>query len=303
MLTHQERFLATLEKERHASPNTVAAYEDDLRQFREFLQRRSGGEPADPAAVDHGTIRLFLGDLLDQGFSRRSVARKLACLKSFYRYLTRTGIVTANPTALVGTPKLERRIPQFLDEETVTRLMDQPDTSTPEGVRDRAILEILYGTGIRLGELLGLRPADCGMKEGTVKVTGKGRKQRIVPIGGPARDAVRGYLRERPMFLRGRESPLPDPGTLFLTLRGKPMSPKGVNVLMNRYIGRVAEIAKKSPHVLRHTCATHLLNRGADLEAVRELLGHESLSTTQIYTHVSIDRLKKVYADAHPKGS
>jgi integrase/recombinase XerC len=184
--------------------------------------------------------------------------------------------------------------------------MDQPDRSTPAGSRDAAILELLYSTGIRLGELLALRLEDIDLGRRTVKVTGKGRKQRIVPLGGPAREAIREYLRLRDNLLPKESLPGDrgaDPSAVFLTVRGKSMSPKGINVLMNKYIGQVSEIAKKSPHVLRHSCATHLLNRGADLQAVRELLGHASLSTTQIYTHVSVERLKRVYSKAHPKAT
>jgi integrase/recombinase XerC len=306
MLTHQHRFLAYLRDERNYSQHTLAAYEDDLNDFQSFLQKLAESPDADLRAVDHGTIRLFLGALLDEGFSRTSVARKLACLKSFFKYLYRTGALPKNPTALVSAPKLGRRMPQFLDEDTIARLMDQPDRSTPEGARDAAILELLYSTGIRLGELLALRPEDLDLERATAKVTGKGNKQRIVPVGGPARDALRNYLRLRPELFPKKKSDDRErtrPPAMFLTVRGNAMSPKGVNVLMNRYIGKVSEIAKKSPHVLRHSCATHLLNRGADLQAVRELLGHESLSTTQIYTHVSVDRLKRVYAKAHPKAT
>jgi integrase/recombinase XerC len=312
MRTYQERFLTYLRKERNYSAHTCAAYEDDLNSFAAFLTELSG--EADPAAVDRGTIRMFLGKLLGQGYSRPTVARKLACLKSFFKFLHRTGVVPVNPASLVSTPRLARRIPHYLEEETVGKLMQQPDRGTREGVRDAAILEVLYSTGIRLGELLGLREADCSLRQGTLKVTGKGRKERIVPVGRPACEAVRAYLAVRGEFLRrkggaggggkdGRELPRPDPGVLFLSVRGKAMSPKGVNLLMNRYIARVSEIEKKSPHVLRHSCATHLLNRGADLQAVRELLGHESLSTTQVYTHVSVDRLKRIYARAHPRAS
>ena len=306
MLTYQQRFLAYLRDERNYSPHTVAAYEDDLNDFRAFLLKLAERTEPDLHAVDHGTIRMFLGELLDQGFSRTSVARKLACVKSFFKYLHRLGVLSANPSSLVSTPKLERRIPQFLDETAVARLMDQPDRSTPAGSRDAAILELLYSTGIRLGEMLALRLDDIDLGRCTVKVTGKGRKQRIVPLGGPAREAIREYLRLRGS-LRPKESPSlgrgGDPAAVFLTVRGKSMSPKGVNVLMNKYIGQVSEIAKKSPHVLRHSCATHLLNRGADLQAVRELLGHASLSTTQIYTHVSVDRLKRIYSKANPKAT
>ncbi len=289
-------FLRFIELERNYSEHTVASYTDDLRQFAEFLGRRN--QP-DLRRLTHLDVRAFLGDLMDQGFSKRSVARKLACLKSFFKFLQKRKILSANPTAIVASPKLDKKLPQFLDEDSVNRLMEQPDRSTPEGARDAAILELLYSTGIRLGELLALRIGDLDLGGRTVKVKGKGRKERIVPVGSHACRAVTGYLARRSELI-GRGG---DPGTFLLTLRGKPMSPKGVNILMNRYIGRVSEIEKKSPHVLRHTFATHLLNRGADLQAVRELLGHESLSTTQVYTHVSIDRLLSVYSQAHPKAS
>ncbi len=289
-------FLRFIELERNYSEHTVASYADDLRQFAEFLGRR---DQPDLRRLTHLDVRAFLGDLIDQGFSKRSVARKLACLKSFFKFLQKRKILSANPTAIVASPKLDKKLPQFLDEDSVNRLMEQPDRSTPEGARDAAILELLYSTGIRLGELLALRIGDLDLGGRTVKVKGKGRKERIVPVGSHACRAVTGYLARRSELI-GRGG---DPGTFLLTLRGKPMSPKGVNILMNRYIGRVSEIEKKSPHVLRHTFATHLLNRGADLQAVRELLGHESLSTTQVYTHVSIDRLLSVYSQAHPKAS
>jgi site-specific recombinase XerD len=228
------------------------------------------------------------------------VARKLACLKSFFRYCRRQGLMRSDPASLISAPKLERRLPHVLDESAVEALMRQPDRSTPEGARDAAILELVYSTGMRLGELLALRPADVDLRARTVKVHGKGSKERILPLGRPAGEALRAYLRER-AGLRAGASALPE--ELFVSARGKAMSPKGVNLLMNRYIARVSEIKKKSPHVLRHSCATHLLDRGADLQAVRELLGHESLSTTQIYTHVSVERLKSIYTRAHPKAS
>ena len=298
----QQKFLTYLRAERNYSPHTLAAYEDDLNSFRAFLTRLTGEAEPEAAAVDHGTIRAYLGSLLEQGYARKSAARKLASLKSFFRFCRRAGLIAANPTALISAPKLERRLPQVLDEGTVERLMRQPDRSNPEGIRDAAILELIYGTGMRLGELLTLRPADLDLHGRTVKVRGKGSKDRILPLGRPAYDAMRAYLGERPKLL-GRGPGANRPGELFLSVRGKAMSPKGVNILMNRYIARVSEIEKKSPHILRHSCATHLLNRGADLQAVRELLGHESLSTTQIYTQVSVERLKSIYTRAHPKAS
>jgi integrase/recombinase XerC len=300
MRSLQEKFLVYLRSERNYSPHTIAAYEDDLNHFRAFLERIAEGAQVDLRAVDHATIRAFLGDLIDAGYSKRSAARKLACLKSFFKYLQRLGVVKANPGALVGTPKIEKRLPQYLDEDTVARLMAQPDRTTPEGIRDAAVLEIIYSTGMRLGELLGLRGGDIDLQRQTVRVMGKGSKERIIPLGGPACEALRAYLQVRGQFV-GSSRDQAAPALLFLTARGKGMSPKGVNLLMNRYIAKVSEIEKKSPHVLRHSCATHLLNRGADLQAVRELLGHESLSTTQVYTHVSIDRLKTIYSRTHPK--
>jgi integrase/recombinase XerC len=298
--THRTAFLESLSQGRNYSPRTVAAYRLDLTQFEAFLRGAGGERPIDVAGVDLKTLRRFLGGLIDSGLSPRSVARKVACLKSFFRFLRRRGVLSADPTALLSPPRAPRRLPRYLDEEAARRLMEQPDRSSPIGARDAAILELFYSTGIRLSELLGLRPADVDLERRTVSVLGKGRKQRIVPFGTHAEAALRGYAEMRPhLFPRDREAP-PE---FFLSARGKRMQPKGVNVLVNRYIGAVADLEKKSPHVLRHTFATHMLNRGADLQAVRELLGHASLSTTQVYTHVSIDRLKRVYAQAHPRGS
>ena len=295
MQTYIDSFLRYLASDRNYSPHTIAAYANDLRQFLDFL-----GAQADPAAVDRPVIRRFLAHLHDRSFRMPSIARKLATLKSFFRYLRKTGVIQGNPVASTVAPKLEKRLPQYLDEPAVARLMEQPDRATPEGKRDAAILEILYATGIRLSELLGLREADIDFAGETIKVTGKGSKQRIVPFGRPAGKALRDYLAVRPALAAAAAAP---PEVLFLTVRGHGMNPKGVNILMNMYIARVSEIVKKSPHVLRHTFATHLLDRGADLRAVKELLGHESLSTTQIYTHVSVDRLRKVYTQAHPRAS
>jgi tyrosine recombinase XerC len=299
MKTHIRSFLLYLHDGRNYSPHTVAAYECDLREFLEFWESEFPGRVMTPGGVDRRSIRRFLAWLHDREFASRSIARKLACLKSFFRYLRKMHIVASNPASTVVSPKLERRLPRTLDEGSVSRLMDQPDRTSTRGVRDVALLEVLYGAGIRLSELIGLRVADIDFGNGTIKVTGKGSKQRIIPFGAKARAALRAYLAVRPALA----SKGPGAANAFLSSRGNPMSPKEVNRLMNRYIGMVSEIEKRSPHVLRHTFATHLLNRGADLRAVKELLGHESLSTTQLYTHVSVDHLRKVYAQAHPKAS
>ena len=299
MQTHIRSFLRYLHTGRNYSPHTVTAYECDLREFLAFWESEFPGRVMTPDGVDRRSIRRFLAWLHDREFASRSIARKLACLKSFFRYLRKMHVVASNPASTVVSPKLERRLPRTLDEGSVARLMDQPDRTSTGGVRDAALLEVLYGTGIRLSELIGLRVADIDFENGTIKVTGKGSKQRIIPFGAKARSALRAYLAVRPALA----SKGPGVANAFLSPHGKAMTPKGVNRLMNRYIGMVSEIEKRSPHVLRHTFATHLLNRGADLRAVKELLGHESLSTTQMYTHISVDHLRKVYAQAHPKAS
>jgi integrase/recombinase XerC len=296
---HIREFLRYLAAERNYSGHTIASYEDDLGQFAAFVAEDLPDLDDGILSIPHQTIRLFLGSLLTQGYSRRSIARKLACLRSFYRFLVKTGIALENPTTMIASPKLEKSLPVFLDEDTVTQVMAQPDRSLPVGVRDAAILELFYATGIRLSELLHLRLPDVDLQGRTVKVWGKGSKERIVPFGAKAHDALSAYLRQRAALLpEGAVMPF-----FFLSVRGKMLQPKSVNRIVNRYISAVSDAQKRSPHVLRHTFATHLLDRGADLQAVRELLGHESLSTTQVYTHVSVDRLKKVYAQAHPKGS
>jgi integrase/recombinase XerC len=278
----------------------VAAYAGDLQQFHVFLHDRQGERAPDYQSVDHTLLRAFLGELLASGLQKRSIARKTACLKSFFKFLRRGGIVDHNPTLLLGSPRLDRRLPPVLDEHEAAMLMNQPDRTTPSGIRDAAVLELLYSTGMRLGEMLGLRPADVDLHARTVKVTGKGNRQRIIPFGEKAELALRAYLAVRPTFHRPGVTP---PESLFLGNRGGPLGTMAVHRLMVAAMNAVSEITRKSPHVLRHSFATHLLDRGADLQAVRELLGHVSLSTTQVYTHVGIDRLKKVYAQAHPKGS
>ena len=290
-------FLQHLAKERNYSRHTVVSYEDDLRQFSEFLLRYFKGRQYTLADIDHVTIRRFLGDLLEQNFSKRSIARKLACVKSFFKYLHRVRAVGVNPASNVSSPKLEKRLPQYLGEHDAALVMTSPDATTPEGIRDRAILEFFYSTGIRLSELIGLDLRDVDTGNRTIKVKGKGNKERIVPFGSSAADALQQYVAQRDHL----SVPAEPTDAVFLTKRGKRMNPKGVNIVVKKYIREVSEIQKNSPHVLRHSFATHLLNRGADLRAVKELLGHESLSTTQIYTHVSVDRLKKVYSQAHPK--
>ena len=294
------QFLTYIEKQRNYSAHTITAYADDLRQFTSFLIRHFETKEIDAGAIDQLTIRLFLGDLVDQGLEKRSVARKLAAVRSYCKFLVREGLIFKNPTLNVATPRLPRRLPAILDERAVEEMLRLPDTATFSGARDRAILELLYGTGMRLGELLHIRIRDLNMAEETVKVTGKGSKDRILPFGSKAKESLRWYLTARDRLL-GAVGSAASPQELLLSARSRPLDPKAVYRIVRKYMSAVTEIGKKSPHVLRHTFATHLLNRGADLRAVKELLGHESLTTTQLYTHVTVERLKRIYQQAHPR--
>jgi site-specific recombinase XerD len=234
--------------------------------------------------------------LSTEQFARRSIARKLSCLRSFFRYLCREGTLEHNPAAAIPTPRLEKRLPSFLDEAQTVKLLETPGASKWQGLRDRAILETLYSTGMRLSELAGLNREDMDEISGTVVVRGKGKKERLCPIGQTALRAVRAYLDRRPKTLK-----LKTPYALFVSQKGGRLSVRQVDRLLARYVTRAQLPGAISAHSLRHTFATHLLDRGADLRTVQELLGHASLSTTQVYTHVTAQRLKKVYDQAHPR--
>lgn len=288
---HIADFLAALTAERNFSRHTVSAYARDLGQFAAFLDAGDAGG-VDIGAIDIRTLRRFLGELSDGGIGTRSVARKVASLRSFFRFLVRKGRLRTNPALNLVTPKLPKRLPAFLDEPSVTRMMDLPDAATAAGRRDRAVLELLYGTGIRVGELTGLTAGGIDRRGRTIKVRGKGSKDRILPLGESALKALAAHLGGR----RGDAA-----GPVFVNGKGGALDRREVYRIVRKYIGLVSEIDRRSPHVLRHTFATHMLNNGADLRAVKELLGHESLSTTQIYTHVTVDKLKRIYNQAHPK--
>ncbi len=278
-----DRFLTHLRVRRNLSANTAQAYDRDLRQFFSFLKT------GDPGSVRRDDIRQFLGGLLQQGLDKRSAARKLSAVKAFFKHAAREGLVAANPAAGLRSPRLDKKLPSFLSEAEAGGAAAAA-AGTRHAARDRAVIELLYGSGLRSSELLGLRAGDVDLAGGTVKVTGKGGKQRIVPLTRPAAAALR--------CLAGGRAP---DQAVFLGSQGGPLARRQLQRIVKLAIRAAGGRGKASPHVLRHTFATHLLERGADLKAVKELLGHASLSTTQIYTHVTVDRLKRVYRQAHPR--
>jgi integrase/recombinase XerC len=294
-----EGFLDDLEHRKGVSDNTIKSYRSDLVQFTRFLSAE-WGRSEDKVSfdrVDPLTLRSFLAYLHQQGTARSSIARKLAALRSFFRHLVREGKLTKNPTRLVSTPRLDKKIPARLEVEEVNRFLDEPDLSTPLGRRDLALLELIYATGLRVGELVGLDRAMVDRDEMLVRVLGKGGKERIVPFGEPAAEALERYLKDRALLVRR------GPGTdaLFLNARGDRLTARSVHRMVRKYVNQAALHSGLSPHSLRHAFATHLLERGADLRSIQELLGHSSLSTTQKYTHLTKEQLVKVYEKTHPK--
>ena len=298
-------FLLHLEKERDVSPNTVRAYRRDLGVFVEYLGEYYGGTAAwSWQGIDRLAIRGFLGHLTRRGLGKRSISRALSVVRSFYRFLHRSEIVDANPARAVGSPKLEKYLPSYLDRSQVERLFDHAEVKAMEGrftdVRNLAILEVFYSTGMRLSELRGLSRPDVDMITQQVKVRGKGRKERLIPIGDHAVRAMRNYEAKRDELIRAVGAKA-DRTAFFLSAQGKRMSVRTIQMAMTAMLDRIDENAGLSVHSLRHTFATHLLDAGADLRAVQELLGHASIATTQIYTHTSVERLKQVYQKAHPR--
>ncbi len=285
-------FLRHLRDERNVSPHTLRAYGRDVQQFAGHL-RRVLGRPARPGDADHLMVRSFLAELHRQGLKKASAARKLASLRTFFRYLCREGVMEMNPARAVMAPRLERRLGRHLDEATMRTLLAVPGDSDV-ALRTRALLELLYATGIRCSELVGLDVSDIDLSGRMIRVMGKGRKERVVPFGQPARRAFAGYL---PARLRCR----PRSDAAFVGRNGSRLTDRYVRKLVNGQVLRAALVVKISPHVFRHSFATHLLQRGADLRAIQELLGHASLSTTQRYAHVETQYLLDVYRKAHPR--
>lgn len=307
MEEHLRSFLEYLQYNRNASVHTVAAYRSDLSQLLTFLGQRVRPRRVRPADLDHRSIRAFLGELHRRGDSGTSSARRLAAIRSFGRYLRRTGQLDRDPGSAITSPRVHRKMPAHLDVVEMRELLESPDDATPLGRRDRAILELFYASGLRLSELVGLNLEDVNLADRMLRVRGKGGKQRILPFNRTAAAAVRRYLEDRRALQeaprargRFRRARAVD-DALFLNYRGERLSARSVDRLVRRHVLRTSAATGVSPHALRHSFATHLLERGADLRAIQELLGHSRVSTTQRYTHVNAAQITRLYRATHPR--
>ena len=303
MNIHIAEFTKYLVGEKNASPNTVSAYLNDLAQFDAFLQET--GHACDESGVqidrlDRLAVRSFMGRLYEQSNSGTTMGRKLSALSSFFKFLCREGYLKTNFAKTIPIPKKVNKLPSHLSVDEMFRLLDLPQADSFSGARDRAILELFYGTGVRISELVGLSPDNFKLEQRNVKVRGKGNKERLLPLGKKTVGAIKNYLEHRTEYLR-KKKPDPIPVRLFLNQRARPISVRGVRKIMTRYIRSNHFPENISPHSLRHTFATHMLEAGADLRTIQEMLGHASLSTTQKYTHLTIDRLLETYDKAHPR--
>ncbi len=301
-----KHFMEYLQNERRYSNNTITAYKKDLEVFSLWLadNLKDAEQVKDEAGkvidlnvnfnnIDHHLIRKFINYLNRTGYKKRTMSRKIATLRSFFKFLTRQELIESNPMIHVISPKLDKSLPKFMYEYQVEALMQAPDLSTTIGLRDRAIMEVLYASGIRVSELVSIKTKDIDLDLGTIHVTGKGNKERIVPIGSYAIKSINDYYESGFLDDKGEY--------LFYGVRGKQLGDRTVRALLEKYINKVSTTLSISPHTFRHSFATHLLERGSDLRVVQTFLGHESLSTTQIYTHITKNQLKKTYEQAHPR--
>jgi tyrosine recombinase XerC len=289
MNTYVARFLTYLEVERNASEHTLINYKIDLKEFFDILKDKS------VVQIDYIDIRKFLAALKEQNYSKSSISRKLACVRSFFKFLSRENIIKANPAVSIATPKRDKKLPLFLELKEIECLLEAPTGNSESALRDKAIMELLYGSGIRVGELKGINIDDLDFYSGLLKVRGKGKKERIVPVGSMAVKAIERYVNKRRRAKKGAEH------VLFLNKNGTRLTDRSIRRIILKYAKQIALNKNVSPHTLRHSFATHMLDRGADLRSVQELLGHENLSTTQIYTHVTTKRMREVYEKAHPR--
>lgn len=291
-----KRYVKHLELERSISPLTVRNYTGDIQGFLDFLGN-NGVDSLDK--VSRSTMRLYLGWLHEQGIARASISRKLSALRSFYRYLARENLVDAEPLSTLSSPKLEKRLPTFLTHEEMARLIEAPDTSTPQGLRDRAILELLYAAGVRVSEIVALDLKDIDLGSRQIRVWGKGSKERMVLMGRPAAEALKLYLDLGRIRLEGKAYTQ----AVFLNRFGERIVVRRIQHIIKKYARQAGLEMRVFPHIMRHTFATHLLNGGADLRVVQDLLGHARLSSTQIYTHVTQSQIRRNYLAAHPRSS
>lgn len=290
------KFMDYLKVEKNASDYTITFYRSDIKSFFLFLERERIKELTE---VDHMIVRLFLTELYKRKLSRKSVSRTLSCLRTFYKFLERDHFIERNPFIHIPLPKQDKRIPTFLYMEELSELFEANDLTTPLGQRNQALLEVLYATGIRVSECQGLRLNNIDFSLGILNVIGKGRKERYIPFGQYAQEALQTYIKDGRSKLLSKSSTETD--YVFLNARGNPITPRGIYYVLEQLIKETSLTINIHPHKLRHTFATHLLNEGADLRTVQELLGHENLSSTQIYTHVTKDRIRNVYMNSHPR--
>lgn len=292
-----DRFFNYLEVEKNSSPLTIVNYKKDMRAFDEFLVNRNG-ENTSWLSIDALVVRAYLADLNKKKYARKTIARRISSLRSFYKFLVRENILENSPLQRVRTPRLEKKLPTFLDEVEISELLSSPD-DTLLGKRDRAILEMLYATGCRVSELVGLTLNRIDLSNRFVILLGKGNKERVVPIGHTCEKVIRAYMPARSELMN--KYGVGEHGHIYINSRGTALTDRSVRRILDKYIKALAIHKNISPHTIRHTFATHLLEHGADLRAVQELLGHENLSTTQIYTHVTTERIAEVYKENHPR--
>ncbi|MBN2731705.1 MAG: tyrosine recombinase XerC [Balneolaceae bacterium] len=302
MKTAIHKYLRYLKVERNASGHTITSYQTDLNQFLDFCAGQFSCETNAVSIhkIDRLLIRLWLGQLSDDGLKKSSIARKVAAIRSFFKYCFKRSMVEQNPAHLLIVPKKDKPLPKTATAEDITRMIDAVDTASPRGKQARAILELFYSTGIRLSELIQLNIDDINLNMSQITVMGKGAKQRIAPVGDHAMKALTEHLDTR-TDLFGPKTDADAQKAVFIAARGQRIYARAVQRMVKEWLKKTSEVTQKSPHILRHSFATHLLDSGADIRIIKELLGHASLASTQVYTHTSVERLKNVYSTAHPR--
>lgn len=297
-----QKYLRYLQVERNASPHTITSYQNDLNAFTEFCISHFE-QPEDQIDINEVTrlvIRLWLGELSEQGMAKTSISRKVAALRSFFKFCFKRGLIEKNPAHLLVVPKKEKSLPKTATKEDIIRMLDGIDTDSIYKLQDRAMLEIFYGTGIRVSELVGLNLMDVDVRSAQIIVHGKGNKDRIIPLGKSALLILKEFIQRR-TELYGARTDSDARRALFIAKRGHRIYDRAVRSMVEKYLQSASEVTQKSPHVLRHSFATHMLDNGADIRIIKEFLGHANLAATQIYTHTSVERLKNVYEQAHPR--